>query len=84
MCDDSLLTPAEAKQAAAAENRRNFLACKSGEGYCDDSLMNPAQKTEVAETKRQRDLLACEANDVTCNASLNAQQGKHSATKPSS
>lgn len=70
---------------AAAEGRRNFLACKSSDGYCDDSLLNPAQKKEVAEAKREHDLLACEANDITCNASLlNAQQGKHNARKPSS
>jgi len=39
-CDDGLLSPAEAKEIAAASRRRNVLACEAGQVSCDKSLLN--------------------------------------------
>jgi hypothetical protein len=33
-CNDSLLSPSEAKEVADAKHQRNILACETGYGFC--------------------------------------------------
>jgi hypothetical protein len=46
-CNYSQLTPAEATTLAAAEHKRNYTACLSGNGYCDPSRLTVEETHSV-------------------------------------
>jgi len=67
--DASKLTRSEARDMAAAHQKRNLTDCRDGMGPCDRSTLTPSERKEVNTSIRQLNASNCETGTGLCDHS---------------
>jgi hypothetical protein len=70
LCDEQLLSPAEAAQVRTIRRRMNVQACGYGIGLCDEHLLSPAEAAQVRTIRHQENVQSCGYGIGLCDEQL--------------
>ncbi len=70
ICNERLLSPAEAAQVLAIQHRQNVLACGYETGPCNEGLLSPSEAAQVNAIRHRQNVLACGYDTGPCDEAL--------------